>query len=127
MRIFAALAALAYVSWGLLHVYQGVIRLNDLANLGLLAAENGWLAQSHFAVVWAGAVAVVFGAFFTWRNSVIAYWLLAIVISAHEIGFYLFRMLPELVTPPFSLISPSIWLAGLILSTIAMLTRSTDD
>jgi len=127
MRIFAGLAAAAYVCWGALHVYLGVARLNTLATAELLAAENGWLAQSHFTLVWTGAVAVILGAFFTWRNSVVAYWMLAVIVSASGIGSFLFRVLPGLIEPPASYVSPGLWLAGLGCSTVAMLLRDSAD
>jgi len=127
MRLFAGLAAIIFVCWGALHIFYGVTGLTELANADKLTTEGGWLAQTHFTLVWEGAIALISGLFFTWRNSVVAYWLLAIIVSANEIGNYLFRILPELIDPPFSMISPVLGVSGLVFATIAILTRPSPN
>lgn len=116
--IYARIGAIAYALWSVLHVVLGVTRLADRAADGSLAEATGRLAQGHWTLLYLG----VFGLILSWfnrKNSAVAYWVAAFIISAEDIGFLLFPVWQGGTGFPASAIGPGLWIIGLVCTTIA--------
>ena len=120
-RVFAILGAVAYFAWGGLHLLAAGKSYVFAANIepGLV---QGRLFQGSFYVAAFALVAVVIALGFNWRNSRIGYWINLVTVSAADIPFVLFIVAPGHMSGPEALMGPSLWLAGVACSTIALLT-----
>jgi hypothetical protein len=120
-RVFAVLGAAAYFAWGALHLLAA-------ANSYMFAAKmeadvvQGRLFQNAFYVAAFAIVAVVVALGFNWKNSRAGYWINLLAVSVADIPFVLFVVLPGHMTGPESLLGPSLWLTGVVFSTLALLT-----
>lgn len=116
--IYARVAAVAYVIWGLLHLNAayGVYELGTTLELGIV---QGRVYQDAWNLTFFALFGAIVGMVYTWRNSQLGYWLNAIVVSAGDIGFIVTLLVPGIV--PFfpGIIGPAVWLVALALSTIA--------
>jgi len=121
-RVFAILGAVAYFAWGGLHLLAAVKAYMLAANMeaGLV---QGRLFQESFYVAAFALVAVVIALGFNWRNSSSGYWINLLTVSAADIPFILFIVLPGHMNGPEALLGPSLWLTGAACSTIALLIR----
>ncbi len=120
-RVFAILGAIAYFAWGGLHLLAAGKSYMFAANMeaGLV---QGRLFQGSFYVAAFAIVAVVVALGFNWRNGRIGYWINLLTVSAADIPFVLFIVLPGHMSGPEALIGPSLWLTGVACSTIGLLT-----
>ena len=57
---------------------------------------------------------------FNWRNSALGYWLNLIVVSAADLGFVIFVLMPGDVAPFPGILGPVFWLAGLLFTTLGV-------
>lgn len=125
--LFAKLGAVAYALWGVLHVLAAgnSFRLALAVEPGLV---QGRLLQGAFYVAFFGLVAVAVAVSQNWRNTPFGYWCNLVIVSAADIPFILFIALPGHMTGPEAVAGPALWLAGVVLSTGAVLTaRETRD
>lgn len=120
-RLFAGLGAAAYFAWGALHLLAAVNAFNFAGSMeaGLV---QGRLLQGAFYVAIFAVIAVVVAAGFNWRNSRPGYWINLVTVSAADIPFVLFIVLPGHMTGVEAMLGPSLWLAGAAFSTIALAT-----
>ncbi len=120
-RVFALLGAVAYFVWGALHLLAAANSFGFAASLeaGLV---QGRLFQGAFYVAAFAVVAVVVALGFNWRNSRAGYWVNLLAVSAADIPFVLFIVLPGHMIGPEAIVGPALWLSGAVLSTLAMLT-----
>ncbi|MCF8505616.1 MAG: hypothetical protein K9G59_11925 [Caulobacter sp.] len=124
-RLFAVLGAAVYFAWGALHLLAAASSFRFAADLeaGLI---QGRLNQGAFYVAIFAVVAVVVALGFNWRNSRAGYWINLLAVSAADIPFVLFIVLPGHMTGPEALLGPALWLAGAATSTLAlMMARRT--
>lgn len=119
-RVFAVLGAVAYFGWGALHLLAATNSFRFAANLeaGLV---QGRLFQGAFYVAIFAVVAVVVALILNWRNSRVGYWINLLTVSAADIPFILFIVLPGHMTGPEAVVGPALWLSGVALSTLAVL------
>lgn len=119
-RVFAVLGAVAYFGWGALHLLAATNSFRFAANLetGLV---QGRLFQGAFYVAIFAVVAVVVALILNWRNSRVGYWINLLTVSAADIPFVLFIVLPGHMTGPEAMVGPALWLSGVTLSTLAVL------
>ncbi len=120
-RVFAVLGAAAYFAWGMLHLLAATNSFRFAANLeaGLV---QGRLFQGAFYVAVFAAIAVIVALGFNWRNSRAGYWISLIAVSAADIPFVLFIVLPGHMTGLEAVVGPALWLTGIVFSTLALLT-----
>lgn len=120
-RVFAVLGAAAYFAWGMLHLLAATNSFRFAANLeaGLV---QGRLFQGAFYVAVFAAIAVIVALGFNWRNSRAGYWISLIAVSAADIPFVLFIVLPGHMTGLEAVVGPALWLTGVTFSTLALLT-----
>jgi hypothetical protein len=120
-RLFALLGAVAYFAWGALHLLAAANSFRFAASMeaGLV---QGRLFQGAFYVAFFAVVAVIVAAGFNWRNSRAGYWINLVTVSAADIPFVLFIVLPGHMTGAEAMLGPTLWLAGAAFSTIALAT-----
>lgn len=116
--IYARIGAIAYALWSALHIVLGVTRLADRAANGSLADATGRLAQGHWTLFYLGVFGLILS-WFNWKNSAVAYWVAAFIISAEDIGFLLFPVWQGGTGFPAAAIGPGLWIIGLVCTTIA--------
>ncbi len=115
------IGAIFYLLWGVLHLaaaYQGY----QLA-LGEPAGEvQGRLLQNSWNLGFFALVAIFVAVFMNWRNSRTGYWINLAAVSAADIGFILFVMIPNYVPlfPP--ILGPVFWLLGALFTTLGLKT-----
>lgn len=116
--IYARIGAIAYALWSVLHIVLGVTRLADRAADGSLAEATGRLAQGHWTLLYLGVFGLILS-LYNWKNSAVAYWVAAFIISAEDIGFLLFPVWQGGTGFPAAVIGPGLWVIGLACTTIA--------
>ncbi|WP_209349503.1 hypothetical protein [Pontixanthobacter sp. CEM42] len=117
---YAKIGAISYALWSLLHIVLGVTRLAERAGEGALAEATGRLAQGHWTLFYIGVFGLICS-YFNWRNNTAAYWVAAFIISAEDIGFIVFPVLYGQTPFPASVIGPTLWIIGLVFTTLAYL------
>lgn len=118
--LFAKAGAVVYVLWGLLHLKaaQMMFVLGESLEPGMVQArifQNGWnlLIFAVFGMVIAVAM--------NWKNSPTGYWLNLCVISAADIGFIYFVLMPGYAPMMPGVLGPILWIVALGLTTGAYL------
>jgi len=118
--IFARIGAISYALWSILHIVLGVTRLMERSSDGTLAEATGRLAQGHWTLLYLGIFGLILSRY-NWKNSTVAYWVSAFIISAEDIGFLLFPVWQGGTGFPASIIGPGLWIVGLVCTTVAYL------
>lgn len=122
MNINAAkIGAGFYVLWGLMHfrAAYGVQQVaagmpSDMAMPAARITQDAW----HLAII--AAFAIIIAVKWNWHNDRLGYWLNLCLVSAADIGFVFFVMLPLSPTQGFGmrLLGPTVWLLAVLFSTI---------
>ena len=122
MNINAAkIGAGFYVLWGLMHfrAAYGVQQVAaampaDMAMPATRITQDAW----HLAII--AAFAIIIAVKWNWHNDRLGYWLNLCLVSAADIGFVFFVMLPLSPTSGFGmrLLGPAVWLLAVLFSTI---------
>jgi hypothetical protein len=120
-RVLAGLGAVVFVLWGVTHLLaaQQAYALGLELEAGIV---QGRVFQDAFFLAFFAVVTIVTGAGWSWRNSLGAYWINVAATSAADIPFITFLVMPGYVTPPASVIGPALWIAGVMLSTAAIVS-----
>jgi len=121
--IFARLAAVVYVCWGILHLYSayGVFTLGQSLEPGLV---QGRVFQDAWNLVFFALFGAIIGIRYVWYNSRLGYWLNLVVVSAGDIGFIVTLLVPGIVPIVPGGLGPLLWLIAAGLSTVAILQGS---
>lgn len=119
---FAKLGAGAYVVWGLLHIAAAVDEFTVGSGLepGLV---KGKINQGAWDLLFFALFAIVVAIRFNWKNDSLGYWLNLIVVSAADIGFIIFVLLPGYVDVFPGILGPIFWILGLVFSTLGIRSR----
>jgi hypothetical protein len=122
MNLFARLGAIAYLLWGLLHIQAArmIYLLGHSLDTGML---QGRIYQAAFNLLFFALFAIVVAAWLNWRNSKTGYWLNLVVVSAADIGFIVYVLLPGYVPIVPGGLGPLLWIVAVIFSTIAFRQR----
>ena len=116
-NLFAKLGAVAYVLWGLLHL--NAARLVWQAGQGLDAGFiQGRMLQLSWDLLFFATFSIVVAVTMNWKNSRCGYWLNLVIVSAADIGFILFLLLPGHVPMNPAALGPILWLVAVVLSTL---------
>ena len=124
-RVFAILGAAAYFAWGALHLLAAA-NAYAFASTAADGLVQGRLFQGASYVAVFAVVAIIVAVGFNWRNSRAGYWVNLLTVSAADIPFVLFIVLPGHMTGPEAMLGPALWLAGAAFSTLALLTARRD-
>ena len=118
------IGAVMYVVWGVLHV-NAALKVYQLGETLDPAIVQGRLFQSAWNLLFFAVVAIVVGALFNWRNSRLGYWINLITVSATDIGFILFILVPGYLSLWPGVLGPVFWVLGAIFATIGYLKEET--
>ena len=92
-NLFAKLGSVSYVLWGLLHLEAA--RLVYVLGQNLEATlVQGRLYQHAWNLLFLAVFGIVVAVILNWKNSHLGYWLNLIVVSATDIGFIIFVLIP---------------------------------
>ena len=118
MRL-ARTGAVLYLLWGILHLFAALdaFRLAGAAEEGL---AQGRLYQNAWHMAFFAAVAMIVAIRMNWRNSVLGYQTNLIIVSAANLGYILFVLLPGHIAMWPGIFGPFLWLATLAVSTLAI-------
>lgn len=117
--VFARLAAITYILWGILHLISAkqVLDLGQTLDPGIL---QGRVIQDAWNLMLLAFFGITVAIKYNWRNSRLGYWLNLIVVSAGDIGFVLTIIAPGYVPLIPGGFGPLLWLIAAILSTVAI-------
>lgn len=120
MNIFAKVGAVAYVMWGILHIQAArlVFLLGDSLDPGMV---QGRIYQDAFSLLFFAIFGIAVAVWLNWRNSRLGYWLNLVVISAADIGFIVYVLLPGYVPLVPGGLGPLLWVVAIIFSTLGIL------
>ena len=120
---FAKLGAGSYVIWGLLHIVAAIDEFTVGKGLepGLV---KGKIDQGAWDLLFFALFAIVIAVRFNWKNDALGYWLNLIIVSAADIGFIIFVLLPGYVDIFPSILGPIFWVLGIAFSTLAFRAQS---
>ena len=117
--ILARTASILYVLWGILHIVAAV----KVYTLGQ-SIEPGVIQGRIFQDAWNLLFFALFGMAvaikYNWFNSKLGYWLNLVVISAGDIGFIIFLLIPGYIPLVPGALGPLLWLVALACSTAAI-------
>ena len=121
---YAKLGAGSYIIWGLLHIAAAFEELTLARTLepGLVQAK---LNQGAWDLLFFAFFAIVVAVKYNWKNDLLGYWLNLVVVSAADIGFIVFVLLPGYVALFPGILGPVFWVAGLVLTTFGVGARTT--
>jgi hypothetical protein len=123
---FAKLGAAAYVIWGLLHIVAAFdeFMLGRSLEPGLV---QGKINQGAWDLLFFALFAIVIAVRYNWRNELLGYWLNLIVVSAADIGFIIFVLVPGHVALFPGILGPGFWISAAILSTLGVRMKSSAE
>jgi hypothetical protein len=121
-NLFAKIAAVTYVLWGLLHIQAArlVYMLGETLEPGVV---QGRIFQDAWNLLFFALFGMVVAVAFNWKNSRLGYWLNLVVVSAGDIGFIIFLLMPGIVPWVPGGLGPLLWLIALAFSTVGILKR----
>jgi len=115
--MFHRIGALFYFLWGLLHLaaaYEAYrIALTTAPGLTQGRLEQGAAYVAVFAVT-----AILVAAFKNWFNSKSGYWINLAVVSAADIPFIFFVLLPGYMPLWPGALGPVLWIGGVAFTTV---------
>ena len=122
----AKIGAVLYVLWGLLHLQAArmVYALGDTLEPGAVQAR---VSQDAFSLVFFAIFAIVIAIAFNWKNSRQGYWLNLAVISAADIGFIWYVLIPGYAPLVPGGLGPLLWILAVIFSTLGIRKTSSNE
>jgi hypothetical protein len=119
---FAKIGATSYIIWGLLHIGAALdeFRLGSTLEPGLV---QGKINQGAWDLLFFALFAIVVAVKYNWKNESLGYWLNLIVVSAADIGFIIFVLLPGHVALFPGILGPIFWIGGAVFSTLGIRTK----
>jgi len=120
VNLFARLGAITYVLWGLLHIQAArlVYMLGNSLEPGML---QGRVYQDAFNLLIFAIFAIVVAVMLNWKNSRSGYWLNLLVVSAADIGFIFYVLLPGYAPLVPGALGPLLWVLAAIFSTLGIM------
>ena len=126
MNILAKLGAVTYVLWGLLHIQAArlVYMLGNSLEPGMV---QGRVFQDGFNLLFFALFGIVVAVMFNWKNSRLGYWLNLVVVSAADIGFIVYVLMPGYVPLVPGGLGPLLWVLAVIFSTLGIRRANPDS
>jgi hypothetical protein len=116
---FAKIGAVFYVLWGLVHLqaaYQEFILAAGTAP-GLI---HGKLDQEAWDLLFFALTAILIAVIYNWKNDPLGFWLNLVLVSAADLGFIIFVLIPGYVTFFPGIIGPLFWVAGVLFTSLGL-------
>jgi hypothetical protein len=122
-NLFAKLASITYVLWGILHIVAArkVYVLGQTLESGMV---QGRIFQDAWNLLFFAIFGIVVGILLNWKNSRLGYWLNLVVVSAGDIGYILFILIPGYVPFMPGALGPILWILAVLFSTIGIMRDS---
>jgi len=119
-NLFAKLGAISYLLWGILHIEAArkVYQLGQILDPGMV---QGRIFQDAWNLLFFALFGSVVAITLNWNNSRLGYWLNLIMVSAADLGFILFVLIPGYLPLMPGAIGPLLWLIALTFSTLAII------
>jgi len=120
MTVFAKLGWITYVLWGLLHLEAArrVYMLGQSIDPGMI---QGRIYQDAWSLLFFAIFGIIVAVYLNWRNSYLGYWLNLIVVSAADLGYILFVLIPGYVPLVPGGLGPLLWVLAIIFSTLGII------
>lgn len=118
------IGAVLYFIWGLLHLNAArmVFALGETLGPGIV---QGRLYQSAWNLAVFAAISIVVAIWLNWRNSRLGYWINLTAVSATDLGFIAFLLVPGYVPWVPGGLGPLLWVAGVFFATIGLRKEDT--
>lgn len=116
----ARVGAIAYVIWAILH-FQAAWKVYELGKSMPPGMAGGRVLQDAWNLFCFALFATIAAVGFNWRNDVRGWWINLAVVSATDIGFIAYVLVPGYMPLWPGLLGPIFWLVGLVFSTEALL------
>ena len=119
MNVFAKLGAVTYVLWGLLHIQAArlVYMLGNSLEPGMV---QGRVFQDAFNLLFFALFGIAVAVMLNWKNSRPGYWLNLVVVSAADIGFIVYVLMPGYAPLVPGGLGPLFWILAVIFSTLGI-------
>jgi len=126
VNYFARIGAVTYVLWGLLHIQAArmVYMLGQSIEPGMV---QGRIFQDAWSLLFFALFGIVVAVTLNWKNSRLGYWLNLVVISAADIGFIIFIMVPGYVPLVPGGLGPLLWIVALVFSTLGIMASGRKE
>ena len=120
-KLFARLGSITYVLWGIMHIQAArmVYELGRGLDPGMV---QGRVNQDACNLLFFAFFGIAVGIFLNWKNSRLGYWLNLVVVSAGDIGFIIFVLVPGYVPFMPGALGPILWIVAMVFSTVAILS-----
>ena len=117
--IYQRMGALLYIVWGMLHLVaaQKVLSLGQSLEEGMV---QGRIYQDAFYLLFFAIFGIYVAIRYNWKNEKLGYWLNLVIISAADIPYILFVLIPGYVPLVPGVYGPVVWLLAVVFSTIAI-------
>jgi hypothetical protein len=125
-KIFAKLGAITYVLWGVLHIEAArrVYMLGQTLDPGMV---QGRIYQGAWNLLFFALFGIAVGVGLNWKNSRLGYWLNLIVVSAADIGFILFVLIPAYLPLVPGALGPILWILAVAFSTVGLMNSTKGE
>ena len=120
-NVFAKIGAVVYVLWGLLHIQAArlVYMLGQTLEPGMV---QGRVYQDAWNLLFFALFGIVVAVSLNWKNSRLGYWLNLVVVSAGDIGFIIFLLVPGYIPWVPGGLGPLLWIVALAFSTAGIMS-----
>lgn len=125
-NLFAKLGAVTYVFWGILHI-EAARKVYVLAQTLDPGMAQGRIYQDAWNLLFFALFGIAVGVCLNWKNSRLGYWLNLIVVSAGDIGYIVFVLIPGYVAFMPGVLGPILWILAVIFSTIGLMRTAQGE
>ena len=125
-NLFAKLGSVTYVLWGILHIEaaRNIYVLGQTLDPGMV---QGRIFQDAWNLLFFALFGIAVGVFLNWKNSRLGYWLNLIVVSAGDIGFIVFVLIPGYAPFVPGVLGPMLWLLAVLFSTVGIIRTTRPE
>ena len=124
-NLFAKIGSVTYVLWGILHIEAArkVYVLGQTLDAGMV---QGRIFQDAWNLLFFAVFGIVVAIFLNWKNSRLGFWLNLTVVSAGDIGYIVFVLVPGYVPFIPGALGPILWVLAVLFSTVGIVRASED-
>ena len=125
VNLFARLGAVTYVLWGLLHIQAArlVYALGASLEPGMI---QGRIYQDAWNLLFFALFGIVVAVWLNWNNSRLGYWLNLVVVTAADLGFIFYILVPGYAPLVPAGLGPLLWILAVIFSTLGIMKSNGD-
>lgn len=120
----ARAGAVSYAVWALLH-FQAAWSVYTLGLTMAPSMQQARVLQDAWNLGCFSIAALGVALLLNWRNSLLGFWLNLAIVSVADLGFLFFVLVPGHLGFWPGILGPLFWIAGAVLSGLAILPRST--